>query len=894
MKKLDGFNLVLLAVIISLCSVFTGRASAAGVDRPLPALASGKISALNEKVKTTAPTEAQKADIKNTYGKLPLYFIKNNGQVDGKVSFYERGAGHATFFTSDGVVLSLTKKDGKSEKPSFKKDILGLETEKPDKSTSEAVSLSFVGANSKAKITADDKMSGKVNYFVGNEKSKWRSNIPTYGVVTYEDVYKNIDVKFYGNNKNIEHDVIVRPGGNPSLVKFAYDGVKGLKVTENGDLEVSLNSGKLIEQKPVIYQDIKGERVAVDGTYRILKSVDGAFIYGFNVASYDHTKDLVIDPVLVYSTYLGGRGTDSGSAIAVDATGAIYVTGGTASTDFPTVNPIQGIYGGGTNGGDVFVTKINPAGTAIVYSTYLGGSGDDGGNGIAVDSTGAVYVTGHTASTDFPLRNAIQGVNGGYEDIFITKINPTGSAILYSTYIGGSSYDYGDDIAVDNTGATYVIASTSSQDLPIVNPIQPAHGGGGRDAFIIKINPAGRSIVYSTYLGGTGYDGDSGIAVDSTGAAYVTGWTDSTDFPLVNSIQTSLAGATDAYITKIAPAGSTIIYSTFIGGLLFDFGEGIAIDSIGAVYVTGHTWSTDFPLVNPIQGVYGGGLYEGDAFITKINPAGIAIVYSTYLGGSGDDIAFNIAVDSAGAAYVSGNTGSTDFPVVAPIQGICGDLLCSDVFVTKINPAGSALVYSTYLGGNNLDYGFDIVVDSFGAAYVTGQTCSTDFPLMNPIQGFLGGGVCVAFMGDAFITKISGGTPPPAVVTLAVTPDAVSIARGGTLGYNVTATNTTTTQQCFSYWENVTLPNGSTYPTTGALFGPVNLCLNANASKTAHLTHGVPMSAPVGAYAFNAFVGTYPTPVTSENHFNFDVTALGPLTNQPATSWRVIENGFRK
>ncbi len=862
----------------------TTGASAADLERPLPALASGEISPLAPKVKTAEPTEAQKAEVKKTYGKLPLYFIENKGQVDGQVSFYERGAGHATFFTNNGVVLSLTKKDGKSDKPSFLKDIIGLETEKSAKATTEAVSLSFVGANKKAKITASETMPGHVNYFVGNDKSKWRSNIPTYGAVTYEDVYKNIDIKFYGNNKNIEHDVIVRSGGNPSLVKFAYDGVKGLKVNASGDLEVSLERGKFIEQKPIIYQEIKGERVAVEGAYKILKGEDGAFEYGFTVASYDKTKDLVIDPVLVYSTYLGGSGVDEGSGIAVDSSGAAYVTGFTTSSDFPLMNPIQGALNGV---GDVFITKLNPTGTAIIYSTYLGRSGNEWVAGIAVNSLGAAYVTGWTDSSDFPLMNPIQGALGGgvyLFDAFITKINPTGTTIIYSTYLGGGGNEYCHGIAVDSSGAAYVTGETGSSDFPLMNPIQGTLLGYN-DAFITKLSPTGTAILYSTYLGGSGDDVGYGIAVDSSGTAYVTGRTHSIDFPLMNPIQGAFGGGfTDAFVTRVNPVGSLLLYSTYLGGLDIDEAFGIAVDNAGTAYVTGRTDSIDFPLMNPIQGALSG--FKG-AFIAKLNLTGTAILYSTYLGGSSYDEGFGIAVDSSGAAYVAGNTTSWDFPLMNPIQGALGGGY--DAFITQLNPTGTVILYSTYLGGNRFDWGNGIAVDSSGAAYVTGYTDSINFPLMNPIQGTYGGA------NDAFITKISGApAPPPAVVTLAITSDAVSFARGSTLGYTVTATNTTATQQCFDYWENVTLPNGVTFPAKGALFGPVNLCLNAGASRTAHLTHGVPMAAPVGAYAFNAFVGTYPTPVIDSKSFNFDVTALGPVTNHPATSWSVIENGFSK
>jgi len=645
-----------------------------------------------EKQEAREVTGAQKAAVIKTNGKLPLYFIKNKGQVDKTVSFYERGAGHATFFTEDGVVLSLTKRESKTNKPSFDEKILGLKGKNEKKTVSEAVSLSFVGANKRARITADKKMSGHVNYFIGKDKTKWRTGISTYGTVTYHDIYKNIDVKFYGNNKNIERDVIVRPGGDFSKAIFAYRGIKGLKVTEAGDLEVSLKDGKIIEQRPVIYQEIDGRRVVVEGAYRLLKGDDGTFTYGFTVAAYDHTKDLVIDPMLVYSTYLGGSSYDSGSSIALDSTGAVYVLGTTASTDFPLMNPMQGAYGGGFE--DAFVTKINPAGTALVYSTYFGGSDYDYGNAIAVDSTGAVYATGSTRSTDFPLMNPIQGVLGGYYDAFVTKINPSGTALVYSTYFGGSGDDYGNAIAVDSTGA---------------------------------------------------------------------------------------------------------------------------------VYFGGFTDSTNFPLMNPIQGVFGG---------------------------------------------------------------------WDDAFIAKINPSGTALVYSTYHGGNHYDSIFDIAVDSTASVYVTGGTGSTNFPIMNPIQGHNAGG---RGSGDAFITKINDATAPPPVLTLTLSPDVISIARGSSFGYGVTITNTsTTTTECFDYWENVTMPFGNIYPPSGDLFGWNNICLAAGATLSVHFTHGVPMNAPIGVYVFNAYVGTYQVLITSEDHFNFNVTAFNPTTKNPETSWRLIENGFRK
>jgi len=822
----------------------------------------------------TGITEAQRAGIIKSYGELPLYFIENKGQVDKRVRFFEKGSGHTTFFTKDGVVLALTKSAGKADKAPHDK-----------KFTTEVLRLSFVGADKKVHIAAGEAMPGHVNYFVGNDKTKWRSNVPTYGNLTYKDVYKNIDIKFYGNNNNIEHDIIVRPGGDPSLVKFVYNGIKGLNVTDTGDLEILLREGTLIEQRPYIYQEINGKRVAVKGSYKVLKSGDGAFTYGFTVASYDHTKNIVIDPVLLYSTYLGGAARDFAKDIAVDSSGAVYVTGQAASTDFPLVGAIQGAFAGGSE--DVFISKIDPAGSALVYSTYMGGGLIDLGKAIAVDSSGAAYVTGLTTSMDFPVVGAIQGVfGGGGEDAFITKIDPAGSAIVYSTYLGGNLSELGLGIALDNTGAAYVTGLTTSANFPLMNPIQALHGGGFADAFVTKIDPAGSAYVYSTYLGGSAGDNGNDIAVDATGAAYVTGQTASPNFPVASPLQGSRAGGIDAFVTKIDPAGAAFVYSTYLGGSLGDdIGSAIALDGAGSVYITGDTSSTDFPTVSPIQALYGGGLT--DAFVLKLNAPGTAVIYSTFIGGTASDFGRAIAVDSKGIANVIGETFSGDFPLVAPIQATFGGVL-EDAFVARINPAGSAYLYSTYLGGNNDDMGFGIAVDIPGNAYVTGGTASPDFPLVTPIQPAIGGGGGFA---DAFVGKITD-TPLP-VVALVLSPNTITVPLGGTLGYNVTATNTTALQQCFNYWENVTLPSGATFPTKDSLIKPVRrLCLAGGTSTTFPLSHGVPITAPSGAYVFNSYVGIFPFNfriVVDTASFNFNALAVLAPTPTPRTSWRLVK-----
>jgi hypothetical protein len=392
-----------------------------------------------------------------------------------------------------------------------------------------------------------------------------------------------------------------------------------------------------------------------------------------------------------------------------------------------------------------FVAKLNPAGSALVYSTYLGGGADEGG-GIAVDNSGNAYVTGLTESTNFPTVNPLQQSFGGVSDAFVAKLNATGSALVYSTYLGGSGIDNGTGIAVDSSHSAYVTGYTFSADFPTMNPLQPTPGGGGYgDAFVAKLNPAGSALVYSTYLGGSGEDLGYGIAVDSSGNAYITGYTASTDFPTISPLQPIYGGASDAFVAKLNSAGSALVYSTFLGGSGYDEGIGIAVDSSGNAYVTGATGSTDFPTMNPLQPIYGG---DGDAFVAKLNPSGSAFVYSTYLGGSGPDQGSGVAVDTAGNAYVTGGTASTDFPTMYPFQPTNGG---SNAFVAMLNPAGSSLVFSTYFGGSGGDGGSGIAVDITGNAYVTGATSSTDFPTMDPLQAAYGGS------GDAFVAEITSG-----------------------------------------------------------------------------------------------------------------------------------------
>jgi len=532
--------------------------------------------------------------------------------------------------------------------------------------------------------------------------------------------------------------------------------------------------------------------MVVGGEYRL---IDGTRV-GFKIEQYNSSYPLVIDPVLKYSTYLGGNGDDAGTGIAIDSNDDAYVTGWTLSSNFPTRNPIQGSHAGNW---DVFVTKFNVAGNTLVYSTYLGGDGEDRSPSIDVDSNGDAYVTGLTSSSNFPTRNPIQGSHAGNWDAFVTKFNAAGNVLAYSTYLGGNVDDAGTDIAIDSNGNAYVTGYTDSSDFPTRNPIQGSHASNW-DAFVTKFNAAGNALVYSTYLGGNDLDDGCGIAVDSYGDAYVTGYTDSSDFPTRNPFQGSCAGDFDAFVTKLNAAGNTLFYSTYLGGNGDDRGFGIAVDSNSDAYVTGWTLSSDFPTRNPIQGSNAG---DFDAFVTKLNVAGNTIAYSTYLGGNGDDRGFGIAVDSNDNAYATGWTGSSNFPTLNPFQeSYAGN---RDAFVTKFNAADNTLAYSTYLGGNGDDRGLGAAVDSNDDAYVTGSTYSSNFPTLNPFQESYAGNE------DAFVTVLT----EPHMITVIKTADPSSGSKGALINFTLSVTNNGTASLPHVFVSDL-LPAGLVYDSSSA------------------------------------------------------------------------------
>jgi Beta-propeller repeat/IPT/TIG domain len=698
------------------------------------------------------------------YAKLPMSFEANAGQSDASVKFLARGDGYGLFLTSNEVVLVPSKRH--------------------------AVRMRLSGGNIHPQVTGDEELPGKSNYFIGNDPSKWRTNVPTYAKVRYREIYPGIDLVYYGHGRQLEYDFLIGPGADPGAIRLAFDGSEQPAIDHNGDLVLKAESGgeQVRLKKPIVYQRVKGSRQDVAAEYRLSINHEVSFKLG----SYAVDELLVIDPVFSYSTYLGGNSTDEGYSIVVDSTGNAYVAGLTYSIDFPTQNPLQRFKGGSS---DAFVSKFNAAGSGLVYSTYLGGNADDKGYGIAVDVIGNVYVTGLTRSPDFPTANPFQGAEGGLGDVFVSKLNASGSALVYSTYLGGNNTETGYGIAVDASGNAYVTGETLSTTFPTANPMQSA-SGGYEDAFVAKFNAAGSGLVYSTYLGGSGFDGGHGIALDSSGNVYLTGGTTSLNFPTKNPIQPPPASNIgEAFVSKLNPDGSALTYSTYLGGHGLDRGEGIVVDGSGAAYVTGSTASNDFPTMNSFQPIYGGGIY--DAFVTKFNATGSALLYSTFLGGGDKDYGHSIALDGSGNAYVTGETWSPNFPIASPLQGANGGL--SDAFVSKFNATGSALLYSTYFGGEFADGGFSIALDGSGNAYVTGQTWSDNFPIQHPFQYH-------HVPPDAFVSKISDYAPP--------TIRSISPASGaqGT-GVNVTVTGTN-------------FQSGSTAVTvsgTGITVGPVNV-----------------------------------------------------------------------
>ena len=734
---------------------------------------------------------AASSELLNGYGQTPLSFERNEGQFDPRAGFLARGSGYSLFLSKGGkATLSL---QASSENGAAAGEHLASVVQ------SAVLRMRLLGGDENVPATGEGALPGKVNSFIGNA-SRWHTNIPTFGSVGYDDVYRGIDLLYYGTNqRQLEYDFIVAPGANPREIRLAFEGADRLQLDSNGDLTLHAAGSAVRLAAPVSYQTIHGRRVEVNSAYALGAGGEVRFMLG----TYDATQPLVIDPVLSYSTYLGGTGFDAGNDIFVDPAGHAYITGQVGTPDFPTsVGAFQTSLNDANNA--AFVSKLSPDGTTLMYSTYLGGGqySHTVGHAIAVDAGGNAYVTGETSSNDFPTTPGAFTTPPVDYDAFVTKLNPTGSALVYSSRFGGDFNDWTRDIAIDADGNAYVTGHTYNHYslarlFPVTgNAFQPTHGGGQVDAFVTKLNPSGSALTYSTFLGGDHFDFGEGIFVDSSGAAYVTGDVRSTNFPTTNgAFDRTLGGYQDVFLTKVQPDGSSLAWSTFLGGDWSDIGGGrdygraVVVDATGHAFVTGFTDAYDFPTTpNAFQPVASGWVSGGigqpldDAFVAKFTPDGSSLVYSTYIGGShnfnvlelnGVDEAHGIAIDSQGYAYITGSTSSTNFPMLKMLPGETGYKMWDEVFVAKLSPDGSALAFSTYISTFGFDGAAGLGLDGAGNIYIAGTTSSFEFPTTpGAYQPNNAGGF--EHHDDAFITRIAdSSTATVGLVGLSVTPDTV-------------------------------------------------------------------------------------------------------------------------
>ena len=661
------------------------------------------------------------------FGKMPVNFIPNRGQLDERVAYYVQGKDKTIYFGAEGVTFVLAKTE----------------------SSPWVVKLDFLGANPAVIPVGGDETGALFSYFQGKPEN-WKTGLSTYSRVTYPNLWPGIDLVFSGTLDKLKYEFIVGPGADPSRIRLAYRGASSVRINDQGSLVVSTPSGAFEDGLPVAFQDRAGKRIGVPMAYKILDSSDGktdiaglreyeknTVSYGFTIGEYDPTKALVLDPViLVACGYIGGPSYDYGYGIAADRLGNTYITGYTYSRGivFPAVVGPDLTYNGGSM--DAFVAKLNPSGTALVYCGYIGGLGNDYGYGIAIDPSGNAYVTGYTSSKEFNFPVAIGPslTHRGLYDVFVAKVNAEGTSLDYCGYIGGTGSDYGRSIAVDSSGNAYITGYTTSNEsyFPVAGDLDPSYNGGATDAFAAKVNADGTALDYCAYIGGSGNDYGYGIAVDLSGNAYITGYTSSSEatFPVVQGTDLEYNGGLyDAFVAKIDADGTALGYCGYIGGSGNDYGYGIAVDLSGYAYVTGYTSTSDdtFPVSGGPDLAFNGGYY--DAFVAKVDIDAGYLVYCGYIGGSGYDAGTGIAVDGRGFAFITGYTSSkeTSFPVkVGPDLTHNGSF---DAFIAEVSQSGVAIVYCGYVGGSDADMGMGIALDAdvSGNSYLTGYTYSTQY-----------------------------------------------------------------------------------------------------------------------------------------------------------------------
>jgi len=652
-------------------------------------------------------------------GTAPLYFICNRGQEDARALFYARTPGYTVWLIRDGLIFDRIEKDKAAGTSRFVSGIV------------------FKNANKNVEIAASDPSDYRVSYFYGRDEDEWITDIPASRSVLYKNLYDGIDLKVYGSGNRIEYDWLVAPGGRPEKIQFACSGPLKPSLDGEGNLAVESPLGGILHRKPRAHQVIGGRCVDVDAGFR--EGEDGSF--GLTVGAYDRRCELAIDPlVLAYSTYLGGSATDYSIRGAVDPTGASYVGGYTESGDFPPAAETQ-------IRKDIFISKISPDGRSLVYTAFFPSGASAENLGIDVDAKGFVYLAALTGSSKFPVKNAFQSkFGGGPTDGFVLKLAKNGRSLIYSSYIGGKGFDFCSAVVADSSGAAYVGGYTGSSDYPIKKAYQKSLRGSV-DAFIAKVAPSGNSLDFSTFFGSSGKDYCTDLAVDGEGRVTVVGPVYGFNLPLKSPFQKTFGGGNgDGFVARFSAAGDRLVFSSYLGGANYDEPAAVALDGSGAVYITGYT-TGNFPLKNAFQKARKGGR---EVFVTKIDPAGKGLVYSSYLGGTGNDAAIAIAVDGDGSAYLAGYTQSRNFPVKSPLQAsLRGSLDC---FLAIVDPGGRKLLSSTYWGGSYRDWASGLAIDAGGNIYLSGQTNSLDFQVLDPFQESLGG------RDDAFVIKFSSGT----------------------------------------------------------------------------------------------------------------------------------------
>lgn len=693
---------VLLVIILFFGLVIAGSATA----NPQGKITKTNLKPVNSKINTQI-------------SKVSIPFIKNKGQYNSNVKYYAKTFYGTVFITSNGIIHNIINKKGK-------KGIVLEEQFLNNKG--EVIQFTPIGT---------DPSPTKISYFKGSMKN-WKTNLKTYNQISLGTLYPGVKVDLRAHFNNVEKIYSILPGADPSNIKIRVLGSDGLKTDKNGDLIIKSSFGNIHMSKPVAYQKYKSKTYKIHSNYQLQSN-----IYSYNTGKYDHTQKLTIDPYISYSGYVGGLNEDYGNKVAVDFWGNAYITGYTNSTDLPVkIGPTL------NNNGDIdaFIAKINPNGI-LIYCGYIGGSYEDAGNDIAVDSRGNAYITGQTLSTDLPVKNGPGLTKNGGHDAFIAKINPLGTGLVYCGYIGGSNDDYGAGIAVDRYGNAYITGNSASTNLPVRNGPSLTNNGGV-DAFVAKINTNGTALTYCGYVGGS--DGEDGysIAVDRYGNAYITGTTWSADLPVKNGPMMNYKGNGDGFVAKVNPSGKGLVYCGYIGGSDFEYMNSIALDTYGNAYVIGTTPSTDLPVKN---GPFLSNRGHNEAYVAKINPKGTGFVYCGYIGGSSSDAGNGIAVDSRGNAYITGQTTSNDLPVKKGPRLTYNSN--GDAYVAKINPQGTGLIYCGYIGYSDIDEGVGIAVDRHGNAYITGWTGCPEYPhVHDPALNFHDG-------IEAFIVKIDS-TPP--------------------------------------------------------------------------------------------------------------------------------------